>query len=127
MDVQIKRVYEPADADDGARVLVDRLWPRGLSKAEATFDLWLKEAAPSPELRKSWHADEAGHEPERFEAFAEAYRGELAAGPGADAVTQLVAIAREAGRLTLLYGARDTQINHAVVLRDAVLEAIARN
>lgn len=121
MDVRIKRVYEPAESEDGTRVLVDRLWPRGVSKDRAELDLWSKDAAPSPELRKSWHADPHAHDPDHFEAFAEEYRAELAEGAGLEAVKSLAELARSGERLTLLYGARDEESNHAMVLRDAVL------
>lgn len=122
MDVQIKRVYAAASQEDGFRVLIDRLWPRGVKKVDADIDLWLKDAAPSPELRKTWHADPASHEAAHFTAFAESYREELAAGVAGEAVDRLVTLARDSKRLTLLYGAHDEQINHAVVLRDAVLQ-----
>jgi uncharacterized protein YeaO (DUF488 family) len=106
--IRIKRVYDPPDADDGARVLVDRLWPRGLRKEIATLTLWLKEIAPSPELRK-WF----GHDPARWAQFEQRYRTELA-GNGA-AVAQLIDFVKH-GRVTLLYAAHDLRHNHAVVL-----------
>jgi uncharacterized protein YeaO (DUF488 family) len=106
-DIRLKRVYEPADRDDGARVLIDRLWPRGLRKADASLDL-LREIAPTPELRK-WF----DHDPSRFEEFGERYRSELAGNPGP---IHIVRELTEKGRVTLLYGARDESINHAVVL-----------
>lgn len=109
-DVAIKRVYEPASADDGCRVLVDRLWPRGVSKEKAALDKWLKDVAPSDELRR-WF----GHQPERFEAFKRRYLAELAANP---AVSQLRQLIREHGHVTLLYGARDPHLNQAVVLAE---------
>lgn len=121
MDVRIKRVYEPAVDVDGHRVLIDRLWPRGVRKDEARLELWLKDAAPSPELRRDWHADPRGHEPARFEAFAEAYRAELAEEPASSAVDRLVELGSDGRRVTLLYGAHDEHVNHAIVLRDAVL------
>lgn len=124
MDVRIKRVYEPADEADGTRALVDRLWPRGLAKAEAHLDLWAKAAAPSAELRREWHADPQAHSPERFAAFAEDYRAELASGDASRAVDELVELARGPKRLTLLYGARDERMNHALVLREVVLERL---
>ena len=103
----VKRVYEPARPADGVRVLVDRLWPRGLSKADARLTLWLKEVAPSTGLR-TWFA----HAPQRFAEFARRYRRELAGSP---ALAELRRLGR--GRtVTLLYGARDPEINHAVVL-----------
>lgn len=111
-DIRLKRVYEPAVAADGRRVLVDRLWPRGISHARLAGE-WLKEVAPSTELR-TWF----GHRPERWAGFVERYRAELAARPGP--VEQLRAYARQ-GRLTLVYGARDQIHNEAVVLRDVLL------
>lgn len=124
MDVRIKRVYEPAEASDGTRVLVDRLWPRGLAKADAHLDLWAKDVAPSAELRRSWHADPEGHDPEHFAAFVEEYRAELAEEPARGALAELARLARESGTLTLLYGAKDERVNHAVVLREALLDLL---
>lgn len=106
--IKIKRVYEPAERGDGYRVLVDRLWPRGLKKEAADLDMWLKDIAPSPALR-TWF----GHKPERFAEFSKKYKAELKANP---AVAQLRALAGEHKTVTLLYGARDTEHNHAVVL-----------
>jgi uncharacterized protein YeaO (DUF488 family) len=104
----IKRIYdEPAD-DDGCRVLVDRLWPRGVSRERAALDLWLKEVAPSPPLRK-----EFAHMNERFEAFSRKYQQELDSNPAVDTLLELAASHR---RVTLLYGARDPEVNHARVL-----------
>ncbi|MCA0379097.1 MAG: DUF488 family protein [Actinobacteria bacterium] len=121
MDVKIKRIYEPAEAADGVRVLVDRLWPRGVKKADAAIDLWAKEVTPSAELRKAWHADPEGHEPSHFAAFAESYREELASPAASAAVDHLISLAKQSPRVTLLYGARNEQSNHAMVLRDEVL------
>ena len=109
-DIRIKRAYEPAAPDDGARILVDRLWPRGLSKAHAEITLWLKEVAPTPALRK-WF----GHEPARWDEFGRRYRAELAANP--QPVAKLAQYVRD-GPVTLLYAARDEAHNHAVVLAD---------
>ena len=103
-----KRVYDEADADDGFRVLVDRLWPRGVSKRDAALDLWLKDVAPSPELRV-WF----GHRADRFAEFSARYTAELDTSP---AVDELRRIARTNPTVTLLYGARDPDVNHAVVL-----------
>lgn len=104
----IKRVYDAPADDDGCRVLVDRLWPRGVSKERAGLDLWLKEVAPSEPLRK-----EFAHMQERFAAFRTAYEAELEGNP---AVQTLHSLAAEHGQVTLLYGARDPQTNHARVL-----------
>jgi uncharacterized protein YeaO (DUF488 family) len=106
MTFRIKRVYEKPAATDGMRVLVDRLWPRGLKKTDAKIDLWLKEVAPSTELRR-WF----GHEPERFSEFKRRYNKELSK----EAFAEL----RKLGRgktVTLLYGARDPEMNQAAVL-----------
>ncbi|MFT4295265.1 MAG: DUF488 family protein [Micropruina sp.] len=113
---RIKRVYEPAETSDGYRVLVDRLWPRGLSKDAAALDRWLPEAAPSTELRTWWH-----HDPELLDEFAARYRAELDANP---AVDTLRAIGRTHPRVTLLYGARDSRLNQAAVLRDYLRDPV---
>lgn len=108
--VRIRRVYEEPAVDDGKRVLVDRLWPRGLSKEAARIDEWLKEIAPSDELRK-WF----GHDPARWDEFRERYRRELDA--RADLLGQLTSMAKE-GTVTLLFAAKDEEHNNAVVLRE---------
>ncbi|MEM7627450.1 MAG: DUF488 family protein [Planctomycetota bacterium] len=107
--IHLKRVYDDPAAEDGRRVLIDGLWPRGVAKASAPFDRWTKDFAPSPELRK-WF----DHRPERFAEFTERYRAELA--DRTEAARALLAEAGDAP-LTLLYAARDTEHNHAVVLR----------
>ncbi|HEY5337609.1 MAG TPA: DUF488 domain-containing protein [Rhizomicrobium sp.] len=107
-DIRIKRVYDPPDKDDGARVLVDRLWPRGLRKESAAVTLWLKEIAPSSELRK-WF----GHAPARWTEFSRRYRAELA--HNEEAVAHLDALLAR-GPVTLVYGAHDTEHNQALVL-----------
>ena len=122
--IVLKRVYEPADPADGVRVLVDRLWPRGLTKTRAEVDVWAKDAAPSPELRKIWHADPDAHSPARFAVFSADYRRELAVSPASEALDELAELAREHRRVTLLYGAKDEQSNHAVVLRAALLDRL---
>ena len=112
--IQIKRIYEAAAADDGFRVLIDRLWPRGISKERAALDDWWKDIAPSPELR-TWF----GHKEERFAEFAEKYRVELSTGTAAPMHMVTVSEHLAAGEnVTLLYGAKDPKINQAVVLRD---------
>ena len=108
--IRIKRIYAPVDKSDGQRVLVDRLWPRGVSREEAALDLWLKEIAPSSALR-TWF----GHQPERFTEFAQRYRRELDGNP--EPVARLRAL-RAKGDVTLLYAAHDPRINQAVVLAD---------
>jgi uncharacterized protein YeaO (DUF488 family) len=107
--VVTKRVYEPATADDGFRVLVDRLWPRGVSHERAALDLWLKEVAPSAELRV-WY----GHQDERFAEFARRYLAELEANPALEQLRSLIA---EHPKTTLLYGAK-SPLNEASVLAE---------
>ena len=106
--VRIKRVYEPPAADDGTRVLVDRLWPRGLAKDKAKIDHWLREVAPSDELRR-WF----GHDPARWQEFCQRYQAELAAHP--EPLDALAALCR-AGPTTLLFAARDAEHNNATAL-----------
>lgn len=108
MTFQIKRIYESAQPSDGTRILVDRLWPRGLKKTDAHLDQWMKEVAPTTALRL-WF----GHEPAKFQEFKTRYQAELRGNPGIDEL-------RELGKehaVTLLYAAHDPKINHAVVLR----------
>ena len=107
-DIAVKRVYQPAERSDGQRVLVDRLWPRGVSKAEAKLDLWLKDIAPSDELRK-WF----GHDPERWEEFQKRYREELK--DKGEEVAELKKLLVK-DKVTLLYGAHDEKHNNAVAL-----------
>jgi uncharacterized protein YeaO (DUF488 family) len=115
--VRLKRAYEPAASSDGLRILVDRLWPRGLSRERVATDLWLKDAAPSEPLRR-WF----GHQPRRWTGFAAKYRAELAKRPD---VLQILDGLRRRGPITLVYAARDPRINHAVVLRAALDERSA--
>jgi len=109
MTIVIKRVYDPPEASDGFRVLVDRLWPRGLTKEKAALDLWAKDIAPSTELR-----EEFNHRPEKFAEFKKHYRLELSKNPA------LAAFRKELKRpkVTLLFGAHDAKINHAAVLAE---------
>jgi uncharacterized protein YeaO (DUF488 family) len=108
--VTVKRVYDPPSAEDGMRVLVDRLWPRGLKKEKARIDRWLRDVAPSTELRR-WF----GHDPKRWDEFRERYTAELRG--HSDALDELRRLAGE-GHVTLLFAAHDEQHNDAVVLRD---------
>jgi len=112
IDIRTKRIHDPPDAADGARVLVDRLWPRGMRKEAAALTLWLKDIAPSPALRQ-WF----GHDPARWPEFTRRYRAQLAANP--DSLARLGELART-GRVTLLYGVRDRVHNHARVLADVL-------
>jgi uncharacterized protein YeaO (DUF488 family) len=106
VDVQVKRIYEPPESGDGRRVLVDRVWPRGISKAKAALDDWCKAVAPSTELRK-WY----GHDPAKFDEFAERYRAELAADS-----TALDELRGTDGRLTLLTATHEVDLSQAAVL-----------
>jgi len=115
----IKRVYEPAATADGVRILVDRLWPRGLSEQKAGVDEWLKDIAPSAALRK-WF----GHDPARWDEFRRRYQAELADNEAATA--RLLELARK-GPVTLVYAARDSEHNNAVVLADFVQHAAAED
>jgi uncharacterized protein YeaO (DUF488 family) len=114
MAVRVRRVYEPPERGDGMRVLVDRLWPRGISKDQAQLDEWCQPVAPSPGLRK-WY----GHDPERFAEFRRRYRAELREGEAADAVTRLRRTARRR-TLTLLTATRDPAISGAAVLAEVI-------
>jgi uncharacterized protein YeaO (DUF488 family) len=109
-EIRLRRVYDAAAADDGFRVLVDRLWPRGVSKERAALDLWAKEVAPSPELRRDWHAH-----PERWDDFVTRYRHELDISPALESLRAELA-ARPV--VTLVYGSRDEARNHALVLAE---------
>lgn len=108
MNVKLKRAYESPTAIDGDRILVDRLWPRGLSKEKAKIDLWLKDVAPSTELRK-WF----GHDPEKWQEFKKRYRAELKNNP---ALSELQTLSRQTD-ITLVYASKDQLHNEAVVLK----------
>lgn len=112
LTVMLKRVYDEAEQSDGTRVLVERLWPRGISKERAKIDLWLKEVAPSTELR-TWF----GHDPEKFAEFRQRYEAELASESGRAALARLRELAQQ-GPLTLVFAARDIEHTNAAVLRD---------
>ena len=112
MTIRLKRVYETAEAGDGTRVLVDRLWPRGLAKEKAGIDLWLKDVAPSDELRKRFHA-----RPELWDDFRAAYATELEREPARTALAELRGL-RQHGAVTLLYAARDEERNNAIALKE---------
>jgi len=109
--LKIKRAYEPAETADGRRILIDRLWPRGISKSKARIDLWLKDIAPSTELRQ-WFA----HDPQKWEVFKKKYREELSDPEKSRMIEDIARQARH-NTVTLIYGARDTEHNDAKVLQ----------
>lgn len=115
LKIALKRAYDEPEASDGTRVLVDRLWPRGVSKERAHIDLWLKDIAPSNELRK-WY----GHDPAKFEQFRQRYKDELASEPAQAAVEKLRDMAQH-GQLTLIFSAHDADLSNAAVLRDYLM------
>jgi uncharacterized protein YeaO (DUF488 family) len=112
-NVRLKRAYEPPAADDGTRILIDRLWPRGISKERAAIDQWMKDISPSTELRK-WF----GHDPARWDEFRRRYAKEVR--HHADLLAQLRSLARQ-GQITLVYSAHDEKHNDAVELRELIL------
>lgn len=114
--ILLKRAYAEPSAADGYRVLVDRLWPRGQSKIKLQLDQWAKSIAPSTDLRKGWDHDE-----DRFEEFATYYRKELNQNP---AVDEFLEVLDQHPVVTLVFGAKNEQINHAVVLHDYLLEQL---
>src|SRR6266446_6655171 len=115
LSVALKRAYDEPAASDGTRVLVERLWPRGLSKERAHIDLWLKDVAPSTELRQWFH-----HDPQKFPEFRRRYQAELQSEGAQVALKKLRAIAKQ-GQLTLVFAAHDAAYSNAVVLRDLLL------
>lgn len=108
--IKLKRIYEEPESSDGYRVLVDRLWPRGVSKVEAKLDLWLKDIAPSNELRQ-WF----GHDPEKWSEFQKKYKSEII--DNESAFKKLQSIIQKHEVVTLLYGAKDEEYNQAVVIK----------
>lgn len=115
--IGLRRAYDAPSPKDGKRVLVERLWPRGVRKADAAIDLWLKDIAPSTKLRE-WY----GHDPERWEEFRNRYRAELDASRAA--VDRLLGLARQ-GRVTLVFATKDVDLSSAVVLRRYLEDALA--
>jgi uncharacterized protein YeaO (DUF488 family) len=116
--IKLKRVYEPASPDDGVRILVERLWPRGIKKDALKVDAWLKDVAPSDGLRR-WF----GHEPKKWNGFLDRYFAELDANPQ---TWESVAKAAGRGRVTLIYSSRDTEHNNAVALKDYLEDKLRR-
>ncbi len=117
LSVALKRAYDEPAASDGTRVLVERLWPRGISKERAHIDLWLKDVAPSTELRKWFN-----HDPQKFPEFRRRYEAELKSEPAQEALTKLREIAKQ-GRLTLVFAAHDADYSNAVVLHDLLFHS----
>lgn len=115
-DIRLKRIYEPPAADDGARVLVDRVWPRGRTKEQLRLDRWAREVGPSTDLRK-WF----GHDPARWDEFRRRYLAELEGPVQAAIIAELVAVARS-GTLTIVFGARDAEHSQARVVADLVAQ-----
>jgi len=114
--IEIKRAYETASKKDGYRILVDRLWPRGVSKEQASIDLWMKEVAPSVDLRKWFN-----HDPKHWKEFQKEYTKELKG--QTEHVQKILSLEKEKKQITLIYGAKDPVVNHAVVLRNFLLKA----
>ena len=116
-ELKLKRVYESIEKVDGFRILIDRLWPRGISKEKGHIDLWLKEIAPSAALRKWFN-----HEPGKWNEFVEKYHEEL---EESEAVDEIIKLIKKHKKVTLLYAARDTQHNNAMVLKDFLQKKLA--
>jgi len=121
MSIALKRAYDPPGAKDGQRILVDRVWPRGITKDDLHLDGWYREIAPSTQLRK-WF----GHDPERWPAFQKRYLAELRRANLREPLSELAKLA-ERGKITLVFGARDEEHNQAIVLRDYLRTLIAKN
>lgn len=118
--IQMKRVYEEVSKKDGYRILVDRLWPRGVKKEELPYDLWAKKITPSSEIRKAFN-----HEEEKFATFKNDYRYELNENPEVDNFIETVADALKEGNVTLLYAAKNEKVNHVVILKDYIEEQLS--
>lgn len=116
--INLKRIYEAPHPEDGVRILVDRLWPRGVSKQQAAVDEWMKEIAPSPELRK-WY----GHDPSKFAEFKEHYIKELEHDPVRAGLAASIRQTAADSRVTLLYAAKDEKLSHALILWNWLLAA----
>lgn|SRR5512143_1682931 len=117
--IKIKRIYDPVSKDDGKRILVDRLWPRGVKKEKAAIDEWLKDIAPSDELRK-WFS----HDPEKWQEFKKRYKKELSDSDKVDLVKKLKAEAKK-GTITFLFAAKDTEHDNAMVLKEVISKSPA--
>lgn len=120
MSITVKRAYEAPEERDGRRILVDRVWPRGVRKDELRLDAWYRDLAPSTELRK-WFA----HDPERWSEFQKRYAAELKRAQSRERIRELAALGKR-GKVTLIYSARDEEHNQAIVLRDYLKRLIAK-
>ncbi|MET8882457.1 DUF488 domain-containing protein [Streptomyces rubiginosohelvolus] len=120
--VRVRRAYDPVEDGDGTRVLVDRLWPRGVSKERAAVDVWLKDLTPSDELRSWYHHDRTG----RREEFVERYRAELDDTAHTEAAERLVGLVRDGGPVTLITAAKDVADSHVPVLVDHLKHVMKR-
>lgn len=125
MDIRVGRVYDPTAAADGVRVLVDRLWPRGVSQARADLDLWAKDATPSTELRRRWHEPGATVTETGQQELADALRQELSSGTARAGFEQLVEFVRHKPVVTLLTGSRSPEHSHVPVIRALLEEALS--
>jgi uncharacterized protein YeaO (DUF488 family) len=121
-ELRLKRIYEPAGPDDGYRILVDRLWPRGMTKETARLDSWAKDVAPSNALRKAFH-----HEQEKMADFRKAYRSELDQNPDAAVLAGFITEQIKKSNVTILFGARNKMENNAVVLKEWLDDRMERN
>lgn len=123
LNIHVARIYDHRGASSDPnelRVLVDRLWPRGVSKEDAAIDVWAKEVTPSTELRKTWHGDPDGHSPDHFKAFEAAYASELDKEPAKSALAELAANIADAGSVLLLTAAKSPDMSHVPTLVDAL-------
>ena len=120
-EIKLKRAYEAASADDGVRVLVDKLWPRGVKKETLALDYWAKEVTPSTEIRKEFN-----HEASKFDAFKKAYMIELENNSALDDFVKKVGNWLQKSDVTFIYGAKDPKINHAVILREVVKKRLEK-
>ncbi|MEU5659924.1 DUF488 family protein [Streptomyces sp. NPDC047737] len=120
-DIRVRRVYDPPEEDDGTRVLVDRLWPRGVSKEHAAVDVWAKDVTPSKELRTWYHEDRSAG---RYDDFVDRYRTELGDPAHTEAVEALLTLVREGGPVTLVTAVKDVPASHVPVLVDHLEHAL---
>lgn len=120
LTIQLKRIYEPAKESDGLRILVDRMWPRGIKKSDLRYDIWAKDISPSTDLRHFLHANPSGN----WDKFSELYREELSKNGAVDSLVEKIC---DSGfhNVTLLYGFRDPVKNHAVILKDVLEERLS--